>query len=117
MGANWFRTYSMGKDIKEAYNNAVNDANEYHGHQEGYSGEINSSAGFRDVTKDYKSSKLSLEDYMSRECDKMTKHDGAHGICVQEPVLNKNKIKSTVEHIVTPGTKKWGCFIERKKLF
>jgi hypothetical protein len=28
-------------------------------------------------------------------------------ICLQEPVGNKNKTKSQVEHIVTPGTKKW----------
>jgi hypothetical protein len=44
---------------------------------------------------------------MDDSMDKLTKHQGAQAICIQEPVENKNKTKSQVEHIVTPGTKKW----------
>ena len=36
----------------------------------------------------------------------MNKRD-CSAICVLKPVGNKNKTKSQVEHVVTPGTKKW----------
>jgi hypothetical protein len=107
MGANWFRTYGMGNSVRDAYNSAVEDANYEHGHQEGYSGEINSSAGFRDVTREFKASGKSLNEYIDGQQDKLTKHQGAQAICIQEPKSNTNKIKTQVEHIVTPGTKKW----------
>jgi hypothetical protein len=107
MGANWFQTQSTGKNVQDAYNKAVEHANDVHGHQEGYSGEINSSAGYRDVTKEWKNSKKSIAQYMDEAMDRLTKPQGAQAICLQEPVENKNKTKSQVEHIVTPGTKKW----------
>ena len=107
MGANWFMTQSKGKNVQDAYNNAVDRANDEVGHQEGYSGEINSSAGCRDVTKEWKASKKSMAQFMDEAMDKLTKHQGAQAICLQEPVENKNKTKSQVENIVTPGTKKW----------
>jgi hypothetical protein len=107
MGSQVFQNYSRGKDVKEAYNRAVQAAEEEYGHQEGYSGEINSSAGFRDVTKEWKVSKLSIEAYMNQQLDKLTKHQGAQAICIEEPKPNTNKTKTQVEHVVTPGTKKW----------
>lgn len=107
MGSQVFKNYSRGRDVREAYNNAVQDAEEQYGHQEGYSGEINSSAGFRDVTKKWKASKLSIEAYMEKELDRLTKHQGAQAICIEEPRGNTNKVKTQVEHVVTPGTKKW----------
>ena len=107
MGSQAFTTYSRGKDVKDAYNRAVERAEEAYGHQEGYSGEINSSAGYRDVTKEWKASKLSMEAYMEKELDRLTKHQGAQAICIEEPVANNNKTKSQVEHVVTPGTKRW----------
>lgn len=107
MGSQTFKNYSRGKDVRDAYNRAVEKAEEEYGHQEGYSGEINSSAGFRDVTKEWKASKLSMEAYMEKELDRLTKHQGAQAICIEEPRANTNKIKTQVEHIVTPGTKKW----------
>lgn len=107
MGSQSFTTYSRGKSVNDAYNRAVERAEEAYGHQEGYSGQINSSAGYRDVTKEWKSSKLSLEAYMEKELDRLTKHQGAQAICIEEPIENKNKTKSQVEHVVTPGTKKW----------
>jgi formylmethanofuran:tetrahydromethanopterin formyltransferase len=107
MGSQWFRTSSQGKSAKEAYQHAVDAAEDMYGHQEGYSGEINSSAGYRDVTKEYKASGKSLERYISDRQDVLTKHNGAEAICIREPKTNNNKIKSQVEHIVEKGTKKW----------
>lgn len=107
MGASWFQTQSKGKNVQDAYGRAVDRANDEYGHQEGYSGEINSSAGCRDVTKEWKASGKGIDQYMNDAIDKLTKHQGAQAICLQEPVENKNKTKSQVEHIVTPGTKKW----------
>ena len=107
MGASWFTNRSKGKDIKEAYNEAVDRANYEYGHQEGYSGQINSSSGYRDVTKDFKASGKSMGQFMDEAMNRLTKHQGAQAICIQQPIENKNKTKSQVEHIVTPGTKKW----------
>lgn len=107
MGANWFRTYSKGKDVRDAYSRAVQNAEDEYGHQEGYSGQINSSSGFRDVTKEFKASKKSINEYIDMQADRLTKHQGAQAICIEEPKGNENKVKSQVEHIVTPGTKKW----------
>ena len=64
MGSQAFTNYSRGKDVKDAYNRAVEAAEEEYGHQEGYSGEINSSAGFRDVTKEWKASKMSIDKFI-----------------------------------------------------
>ena len=107
MGANFFKTYGTGKSVKDAYSAAVEDADERYGHQEGYSGEINSSSGFRDVTKEFKASGKSMSQFIEEQSDKLTKHQGAQAICIQEPRENTNKIKTQVDHIVTPGTKKW----------
>jgi len=107
MGSQTFQNYSRGKSVQKAYDIAVERAEEEHGHQEGYSGEINSSAGFRDVTKDWKASKMSIDKFVETQLDRLTKHQGAQAICINEPKSNSNKIKTQVEHVVTPGTKKW----------
>jgi DNA-binding FrmR family transcriptional regulator len=107
MGSNWFQTQSKGKTVQDAYSKAVERAEDEYGHQEGYSGQINSTAGCRDVTKDFKASKKSIAQFMDEAMDRLTKHQGAQAICLEEPRENKNKTKSQVEHIVTPGTKKW----------
>jgi hypothetical protein len=107
MGSSWFSTQSKGKTVQDAYNEAVERAEDEYGHQQGYSGQINSSAGFRDVTKEWKNSKKSMSQYMDEAMDRLSKHQGAQAICLEEPRENKNKTKSQVEHIVTPGTKKW----------
>lgn len=107
MGASWFTTYGMGKDVKSAYSRAVENAEEEYGHQEGYSGQINSSSGYRDVTREFKASGKSMAQFMNDAMDKLSKHQGAQAICIQEPISNSNKIKTQVDHIVTPGTKKW----------
>jgi hypothetical protein len=107
MGSQAFTTYSRGKNVNDAYNRAVEYANDEYGHQQGYSGEINSSPGFRDVTKEFKASKKDLNKFINEQMDRLSKHNGAQAICIDEPKLNTNKIKTQVEHVVTPGTKKW----------
>jgi hypothetical protein len=107
MGSQEFKTYGRGKSVEEAYNRAVEDAEDQYGHQEGYSGEINSTPGYTDVTAKFKASKKSLDEYINERLNVLTKHHGAEAICIEEPKVNTNKIKTQVEHVVTPGTKKW----------
>ena len=107
MGSQSFTSYSRGKDARDAYTRAVEEAEYEYGHQEGYSGAINSTAGFGDITKEFKASKKSLNQFIDEQMDKLTKYDGARCICLEEPIGNTNVTKSQVENIVTPGTKKW----------
>lgn len=107
MGASFFQNSTTAKSMQEAYSELVEEANDEYGHQEGYSGQINCSAGFRDVTSKWKESKLSPNDFITKVSDNMGKHDGAWGICMKEPVGNTNKVKSAVEHSVFKGTRKW----------
>jgi hypothetical protein len=106
MGASWFRETAYGKSLRDAYNNACQDAEEYAGHQDGYNGTISTTHHCEDLTTQYKRSKKSLQEYIDMQMDKIQKwHCGA--ICIEEPKDNTNKTKSQVEHIVIPGTKKW----------
>lgn len=107
MGANNYTNYKRAKSMNEAYRECVEEANEECGHQQGYSGEINSSCGFIDKTSMWKASKLKLEDFMNKYADGEGKSEEAWGICYKEPVKNTNKIKSVVEHSVFKGTRKW----------
>lgn len=107
MGSQSFEVRSTGRNAQEAYNNAVEDANRYYGHQEGYSGAINATPGFTDVTSKYKASSKDLHTYIQERLEVLSKHNDAECICIRVPKENTNKVKTQVEHIVTPGTKKW----------
>ena len=107
MGAQSFTVNSRGMSAKEAYNRAVEDAESEYGHQQGYSGAINSTPGFRDATKEYEASGLPRYNFIENRMDVLTKHQGAECICIRQPKTNTNKIKTQVEHIVEKGTKKW----------
>lgn len=107
MGSQTFHVNSRGKSAKEAYDRAVEEANDECGHQHGYSGAINATPGFKDVTSVYQSSKKDINKYISERLEVLSKHNGAECICIREPKLNNNKIKSQVEHVVEKGTKKW----------
>lgn len=109
MGGNRFFTRASGNSMQEAYKNACDEAEAEHGHQQGYSGEINVTGGFIDVTKKFKESKLTeIEAFKERlnEGNYLTKGN-AYGICTREPVENKNKIKTIVEDKVLKGTRVW----------
>ena len=107
MGASFFRTSYRGKSLSDAYKSAVEDAENEYGHDP-YNGTIATTTGFHvmDKTKEYKNSRKSLTEYIDIQSDKLTKRQCA-AICLEEPKGNVNKVKSKVEHVVTPGTKKW----------
>ena len=109
MGACQFEVRSTGKTADEAYKNACDDAEDECGHQDGYNGTISTTHSFRDETEAYGKSKFNdTYDYIRNRFDShsMNKRD-CSAICVLKPIANKNKTQSQVEHIVTPGTKKW----------
>lgn len=106
MGATTFKLYSRGKSLKEAYNSAVEDAVFEHGNDP-YNGTISTTMGVVDMTKQYLASKKELHEFIHSMLDeRLNKYDCA-AICIEQPKENTNKIKTQVEHIVTPGTKKW----------
>jgi len=106
MGACSFSNRGRGKDMYDAYKKLCDQAEEEYGHQEGYNGTISTTNGPRDLTKEYRQSKLSLSQFINNTMDRLGKRDCV-GICVQEPVLNKNKIKTVVKNEVQKGTRKW----------
>jgi hypothetical protein len=109
MGACQFKVRSVGKTVEIAYNKACEIADEEYGHQDGYNGTISTTHGFRDETEAYGKSKFNdVSAYIRDRFDShsMSKRD-CSAICVVKPVGNKNKTQSQVEHVVTPGTKKW----------
>jgi len=106
MGASWFQQTGYGKTLDDAYKSACEEAEVEYGHQEGYNGTISTTHSVRDITEEYKRSKLDLEPFVRSKVEILNKRDCC-SICLQEPVGNKNKTKSQVEHLVTPGTKKW----------
>lgn len=105
MGASWFEIRAVGTSLDDAYNTARDMAIEESGH-DSYNGTISTTIQCADLTSNFKRSGKTLAEYIDMQMDKMHKRDCA-AICIQEPVGNKNKTKSQVEHIVTPGTKKW----------
>jgi len=109
MGACQFKGRYGGKTAEEAYNRACEEAELEYGSQDGYNGTISTTHGFRDETEAYNKSKFNdVSVYIRDRFDShsMNKRD-CSAICVVKPVGNKNKTQSQVEHIVTPGTKKW----------
>ena len=109
MGACQFKERGSGKTAQEVYRKLCEIAEEEYGHQDGYNGTISTTDGFRDETELYNKSKFNdVSAYIYNRFDShaMSKRD-CSAICVRQPIANKNKTKSQVEHIVTPGTKKW----------
>jgi hypothetical protein len=109
MGACQFKERSSGKTAEEAYKRICEIAENEYGHQDGYNGTISTTDGFRDETELYNKSKFNdVSAYIHNRFDShaMNKRD-CSAICVVKPVGNKNKTQSQVEHVVTPGTKKW----------
>jgi hypothetical protein len=109
MGACQFKVRSTGKTAEEAYKRACDYAEQEYGTQDGYNGTISTTHSFRDETEAYNKSKFNdVSVYIRNRFDShsMNKRD-CSAICVLKPIANKNKTKSQVEHIVTPGTKQW----------
>jgi len=106
MGAIQFIEKVRAKSLSEAYKKAVADAEDEHGHEEGYSGAINCADSPSDVTRYYENSKQPLSKYIDAMIENAGKRD-CFGICLEQPKSNTNKIKTQVENIPTKGTQKW----------
>jgi hypothetical protein len=105
MGACSFQNTGRGKSAKDVFTKLQDRAQIEYG-DDSYNGTISTVPGFRDITNEWKSSKKDLSRFIREKLDDANKYD-CFAICTHEPVTNNNKIKSQVEHIVTPGTKKW----------
>ncbi len=106
MGACSFVNRGSGNTMKEAYSNLCEDAIEEFGYQQGYNGTIFTTNGFTDMTKEFLRSNKPLNTFIEDRLDVIRKRE-CEGICIEVPKGNKNKVKTQVKNIVTPGTKKW----------
>ena len=106
MGATTFVERTRAYSMREAYNQLVEDA-VYERGNDSYNGTISTTQGFVDKTADWKKSKLDIREFIDKEIENTSKWGPAWGVCITEPKENKLKIKSQVEDIVVPGTKKW----------
>jgi hypothetical protein len=104
MGAELIYRTARGKNIQDAFKRACQDDEDYYGHQEGYSGGLHTCDLTKDVTSMAKTkSSDEIGDYIA---DNARKRE-AWGYCVEEPVANKNKVKSQVDVTPQKGTRKW----------
>jgi hypothetical protein len=105
MGACSFQNTGRGRSAKDVFTRLQDAAQREYG-DDCYNGTISTVPGFRDITNEWKTSKKTLDAFVHIKLENANKYD-CFAICTQQPVTNNNKIKSQVEHIVTPGTKKW----------
>lgn len=104
MGAELITTSVRSRNIKDAWNNVYEQASEYSGNQDGYSGDFNTCQFTKDVTSFLKSmTTKQLDEYIEEHCPKRE----AWGYCIVDPVQNKNKVKSQVDVTPQKGTRKW----------
>jgi hypothetical protein len=105
MGATQFQNRGRGKSVKDVFKKLQEMAEREYG-DDPYNGTISTVPGVRDLTDEWKKSKKDLDSFIEKKLDEGRKYD-CFAICTHQPVTNKNKVKTQVEHIVTPGTKKW----------
>lgn len=105
MGSTTFYHKRTAPSMKEAYNQLVEDAIEEYGN-DAYNGTISTTNGFVDVTNKFKESGKKLSAFIESAEDVMSKRD-CWGICVLEPKLNTNKIRSQVELVPQIGRRVW----------
>ena len=98
MGACSIHVTATGMSMREAFNNAVEEAEREHGHEQGYSGAINCC----ELVKTVKNGLFSDQDILLN-----TEKREVWGYCTQEPITNQNKTKSAVENFPQKGTRKW----------
>jgi len=104
MGAELIYRTARGKNIQDAFKRACQEDEDYYGHQEGYSGGIHTCDLTKDVTSMTKTKNSDeIEHYIAENASKRE----AWGYCLQEPVTNKNKVKSQVDVTPQKGARKW----------
>lgn len=114
MGAESVYIKMYGNNMNEAFNAAVDEAKEYHGHNEGYSGAINCCSLVKDVTDKLKTmSRKELDEWIM---DTVNKRE-VYGYCIKPPVANKNKVKSKIQSFPQKGTRKWKTVYEAHDIF
>jgi hypothetical protein len=108
MGASLIEERGRGSSMNDAYKTAVEDAIYEHGNDP-YNGTISTTSGVKDVTKQYRSSGKSIGDFAEYlyETDQLQKWGNALGVCLSEPVVNNNKVKTQVNTTPQKGTRKW----------
>lgn len=105
MGATDFRLTSRGISATQAFNTAVQEAIDEEGNNP-YNGTISTTEYYGDLTDKFKKSGKSINAFIDEFLESCYKHH-CYSICIESPEIDKGKIKSKVDHIVTPGTKKW----------
>lgn len=113
MGAIVINLRSVGNSMREAYDNAVEDAI-YENGNDPYNGTISTTRGFIDLTKEFKKSNLDIYEFSDKlyEDSRLQKWGDAVGICLQEPIINKNKVKSQVHTNPQRGSRVWKTMYE-----
>jgi hypothetical protein len=105
MAGQEFITRQRGRNEQVAFDQAVENAIEEYGNDP-YNGTISTCTSYQDVTDEYKRSKMDKMTFINK---KLEDCGNRYCFCIveQEPVVNTNKIKSTVDHVVVKGTSKW----------
>ena len=104
MGAELIERTVRARNIKEAWEKVYEEAQQYSGDQDGYSGDFNTCDFAKDVTSMTKTKSFrEIDQYIEDNCNKRD----AWGYCIEEPVSNKNKVKSQVDVTPQKGTRKW----------
>jgi hypothetical protein len=98
MGTIVKREQISGKNLKEAFKALQDDSRDYYGHDI-YSGGWNNCVGVKEVSKE-------RFDEVDRTED-ISKHENAVAYCVNKPVLNTNKIKTSVTNYPQKGKREW----------
>jgi hypothetical protein len=89
---------------KEAFKDAVNDAEREYG-QDIYNGQINTCCLTKDVTSEYHNAS-NKNKFISEMLDNVPKRE-AYVVCLKKPVSNTNKIKSVVNVTPQKGARQW----------
>lgn len=104
MGASLIERTVRARNIQEAWQKVYQDAEDYSGHQGGYSGDFNTCEFTKDVTPMLKKHSIrSLDEYITENASKRE----AWGYCIEPAISNKSKVKSQVEVIPQKGARKW----------
>ena len=105
MGAQQFITRQRGRNEQVAFDTAVENAIEEYGNDP-YNGEISTCTSYQDVTTEFKRSKLDTMSFINKKLEESDKRQ-CFAITEAEPIVNTNKIKTTVDHEIVKGTSKW----------
>ena len=106
MGASLIERTVKARNINEAWKQVYEEAAEESGHQDGYSGDFNSCSFSNDVTSYYNKENQDRAKVFNYIEENISKRE-AWGYCIETPVENKSKVKSTVETNPQKGTRKW----------